>query len=120
MAPVTNARVLFAAIPKDFPIPGETTVHDTTQTIDLDDVALNGGFLIKTLVLSVDPYMHGRMRSPEVKSYSPPFALGDSPLIGYGVGIVLRSENAEVEVGKYVYGKRWADRKSMISCSEIH
>ena len=27
-------------------------------------------FLVKTLDLSVDPYMRGRMRSPEVKSYS--------------------------------------------------
>ncbi|KAJ7673815.1 hypothetical protein DFH06DRAFT_1035955 [Mycena polygramma] len=103
MAPVTNARVLFAAVPKDFPIPGETTVYDASQTIDLDNVALDGGFLIKTLVLSVDPYMRGKMRHPEKKSYSAPFTLG-APLDGYGVAIVLRSENPEVAVGKYVYG----------------
>ncbi|KAJ6506916.1 alcohol dehydrogenase [Mycena sanguinolenta] len=103
MAPVINGRVLFAKVPKDFPVPGETTVHDTTQTIDLETVALNGGFLVKTLVISVDPYLRGRMRSPEKKSYSPPFTLGE-PLVGYGVGIVLRSENSEVAVGKYVYG----------------
>ncbi|KAJ6578181.1 alcohol dehydrogenase [Mycena capillaripes] len=103
MPPVTNARVLFAAVPKDFPIPGETTVYDTSQTIDLEDVPLNGGFLMKTLVLSVDPYFRGRMRHPEQKSYSPPFTLGD-PLIGFGVAIVLRSDNSDVVVGKYVYG----------------
>jgi hypothetical protein len=103
MAPVTNARVLFAAVPKDFPIPGETTVHDTTQTIDLDSAPLNGGFLVKTLVLSVDPYFRGRMRAPEKKSYSAAFPLGE-PLAGYGVGVVLRSENPEVAAGKYVYG----------------
>ncbi|KAF7366193.1 NADP-dependent oxidoreductase RED1 [Mycena venus] len=103
MAPVTNARVLFAAVPKDFPIPGETTVHDTTQTIDLDNVPLNGGFLIKTLVLSIDPYMRGRMRSPEQKSYSPPYTIG-APILGYGVSLVLRSENPDVAAGKYVYG----------------
>ncbi|KAJ7478372.1 hypothetical protein FB451DRAFT_1131650 [Mycena latifolia] len=103
MAPTTNARVLFAAIPKDFPVPGETTVYDTSQTIDLEGAPLNGGFLIKTLVLSVDPYMRGRMRNPEVKSYSDPFILG-APLDGYGVGVVLRSENDHVARGKYVYG----------------
>jgi hypothetical protein len=88
MAPVTNARVLFNAIPKgtgfcvithilltsvgrlDFPVPGETTVYDTKQKIDLAGVPLNGGFLIMTLVLSVDPYMRDQMRSPETKSYS--------------------------------------------------
>ncbi|KAJ7197932.1 alcohol dehydrogenase [Mycena pura] len=109
MAPTTNARVLFASIPKgihlavDFPIPGETTVYDTSQQIDLEHVPLNGGFLIKTLVLSIDPYMRGRMRAPETKSYSTPFTLG-APLVGYGVGVVLRSEASDVAPGKYVYG----------------
>ncbi|KAJ7200281.1 hypothetical protein B0H12DRAFT_547447 [Mycena haematopus] len=103
MAPVKNARVLFTKVPKDFPVPGETTVQDTTQTIDLDSVPLNGGFLIKTLVLSVDPYMRGKMRSPDIKSYSAPFTIG-APLDGYGVGVVLRSDHSEVAVGKYIYG----------------
>jgi NADPH-dependent curcumin reductase CurA len=53
----------------DYPIPGETTVYDTTETIDIETHPLNGGFLVKTLVLSVDPYMRGRMRAPETKSY---------------------------------------------------
>ncbi|KAJ7668858.1 hypothetical protein B0H17DRAFT_1087578 [Mycena rosella] len=103
MAPTTNNRVIFAAIPKDYPIPGETTVYDTTQTIDLDAVPLNGGFIIKTLVLSVDPYMRGRMRDPEIKSYSTPFKVG-APTTGYGIGVVVRSEHPDVAVGKYVYG----------------
>ncbi|KAF7341785.1 Zinc-type alcohol dehydrogenase-like protein PB24D3.08c [Mycena sanguinolenta] len=103
MAPVTNGRVIFAKVPKDFPVPGQTTIHDTTQTIDLDVVLLNGGFLIKTLVLSVDPFHRRRMRAPETKSYPPPFTLG-GPIMSHGVGVVLRSENSEVAVGKYLYG----------------
>ncbi|KAJ7300424.1 chaperonin 10-like protein [Mycena albidolilacea] len=103
MAPVTNARVLFNAIPKDFPVPGETTVYDTTQKIDLAGVPLNGGFLIMTLVLSVDPYMRDQMRSPETKSYSAPFTLGE-PIVGFGIGVVMRSDKPEVAAGKYVYG----------------
>jgi hypothetical protein len=54
----------------DFPIPGETTVYDVSQKIDLDTVPLNGGFLTQTLVLSIDPYMRGRMRAADIKSYS--------------------------------------------------
>ncbi|KAF8158806.1 hypothetical protein K438DRAFT_1942587 [Mycena galopus ATCC 62051] len=118
MAPVTNARVIFNAIPKDFPIPGETTVHDTTQTIDLDGVPLNGGFLIKTLVLSVDPYMRGRMHGPEKKSYQPPFPLG-VPLVGFGVGVVLRSENPSIAAGKYVYGLIPHQQYSIISDTQF-
>ncbi|KAJ7749803.1 alcohol dehydrogenase [Mycena maculata] len=103
MAPITNARVLFAAVPKDFPIPGETTVHDTSAKIDLETVPLNGGFLIKTLVLSIDPYMRGRMRPAGTKSYSEAFTLG-APIDGYGVCVVLRSENSAVAPGTFVYG----------------
>jgi len=53
-----------------YPEPGKTTVYDTTAKIDLENAPLNGGFLLKTLVLSIDPYMRGRMRSPEIKSYT--------------------------------------------------
>ncbi|KAJ6535233.1 alcohol dehydrogenase [Mycena vulgaris] len=103
MAPITNGRVLFNSVPKDFPIPGETTVYDTAQTIDIDSHPLNGGFLVKTLVLSIDPYLRGRMTSPEKKSYMPAFTLGE-PITGFGVGLVVRSDNLDVAPGKYIYG----------------
>jgi NADPH-dependent curcumin reductase CurA len=61
---VINPRVLFNSyIDVGYPVPGETTIYDTTQKIDLD-TSLNGGVLIKVLVLSVDPYLRGRMRRP--------------------------------------------------------
>ncbi|KAJ7434418.1 hypothetical protein FB451DRAFT_951904, partial [Mycena latifolia] len=52
----------------DFPVPGETTAYDTSETIDLEMEPLNGGFLINTLVLSISPSIRGTMRSPEIKS----------------------------------------------------
>ncbi|KAJ7704783.1 hypothetical protein B0H17DRAFT_920808 [Mycena rosella] len=103
MAPITNGRILFNAVPEDYPVPGKTTVYDTTETIDLENVPLNGGLLIKVLILSVDPYMRGRLRAPEVKSYMVSFALG-KPLSGGGIGVVLRSEFAGVEAGQHVGG----------------
>ncbi|KAJ6514161.1 alcohol dehydrogenase [Mycena vulgaris] len=103
MAPITNGRVLFNSVPKDFPVPGETTVYDTAQTIDIESHPLNGGFLVKTLVLSIDPYLRGRMTSPEKKSYMPAFTLGE-PITGFGVGLVVRSDNLDVAPGKYIYG----------------
>ncbi|KIM41186.1 hypothetical protein M413DRAFT_72497 [Hebeloma cylindrosporum] len=103
MAPVKNGRVLFNSVPEGFPEPGKTTVYDASQTIDPDTVPLEGGFLVKVLELSIDPYMRGRMRAPEKKSYSPPFALGQ-PLVSHGVGVVLRSEHSKVKAGDHVYG----------------
>jgi hypothetical protein len=38
--------------------------------IDPETVPLNGGFLIKTLVLSIDPYLRGLMRGPSVKTFA--------------------------------------------------
>ncbi|KAJ7758601.1 alcohol dehydrogenase [Mycena metata] len=99
MPSIQNARVLFNSVPKGFPVPGETTVYDTTPTIDLDTVSLNGGFLIKTLVLSVDPYFRVAMGGGS----HPGFTLG-SPIAGFGVAVVVRSETPGVEVGRHVYG----------------
>ncbi|KAF8182622.1 hypothetical protein BJ912DRAFT_570571 [Pholiota molesta] len=103
MAPVTNARVLFNSIPEGFPEPGKSTVLDTTQKIDPQTVPLDGGFLVKTLELSIDPYMRGRMRDAKIQSYVPAFELGQ-PLSGFGVGVVVRSEICQLKPGDHVYG----------------
>ncbi|KAJ7151951.1 hypothetical protein C8R46DRAFT_1042843 [Mycena filopes] len=105
MAPITNGRVLVNAYlqPGELPVPGQTTVYDTTQTIDLATVPLNGGFLIKLLVVAVDPFLVAGVRAPEANSPMPPLPLG-SPLMGYGIAVVLRSELAGVAVGSHFRG----------------
>jgi NADPH-dependent curcumin reductase CurA len=102
MSPTTNSRVLFADIPEEHPIPGKTTKFDTSETIDLDNIPLNGGFLLKTLVLSPDPYMRRRMRDPSIQSYSAAFELNQS-IVGHGIGVVIRSESS-----KFPVGSKWA------------
>lgn len=52
-----------------YPDPNKTVIYDESETIDLDTVALDGGILVKVLVLSIDPYLRGRMRDATVKSY---------------------------------------------------
>lgn len=58
-----------------------------------------GQVLVRNEVLSVDPYMRGRMN--DVKSYVPPFQL-DAALEGGAVGTVLASGEASVPVGASV------------------
>ena len=41
-------------------------VYDESQTIDLDNVPLDGGILVKVLVLSIDPFLRRRMREPNL------------------------------------------------------
>ncbi|KAF9464080.1 hypothetical protein BDZ94DRAFT_1217248 [Collybia nuda] len=103
MAPIRNARVLFNSIPTGYPEPGKTTIYDAMTTIDIDNVSLNGGFVLKTLVLSIDPLMRGMMCSPETIAYPRPYLVGQ-PIIGLGIGVIVRSENADVKVGDHLYG----------------
>ncbi len=80
--------------------PHGTPVHDNFRTVEttLPELA-EGQVLVRNTVLSVDPYMRGRMN--DVKSYTPPFAL-DAPMEGGAVGVVEESTSDKVEVGTVV------------------
>lgn len=58
-----------------------------------------GQVLVRNLLLSVDPYMRGRMR--DAKSYVPPFALGQV-MTGMAVGEVVASQSPDLSVGDSV------------------
>lgn len=58
-----------------------------------------GQVLVRNTVLSVDPYMRGRMNVTE--SYVEPYALG-APMEGGAVGEVVASEDASLAVGDVV------------------
>lgn len=66
-----------------------------------------GEVLVKTLYLSVDPYMRGRMS--DAKSYAKPYEVGE-PFLGGMVGKVVESKNARFEAGQYIEGRlEWAE-----------
>lgn len=67
----------------------------------------DGEVLVRTLYLSVDPYMRGRMN--DRKSYVPPFEL-NKPMVGGGVGEVVESKSSQFKNGDVVFGfLEWAD-----------
>ena len=80
MTVVKNGTVLYIA-----PTNGsshmtpDVNIKYVEQTIDLDNVPLNGGTLVKTLALSVDPYLIYRMRDADVDpdKFVPPFVLNE-------------------------------------------
>ena len=80
-----NFRIVETALPE--PAPGQVTIRNT--------------------VMSVDPYMRGRMN--DVKSYVPPYAL-DAPLDGGAVGEVIESNDESLQVGDTVlHGLGWRE-----------
>jgi len=60
---------------------------------------VDGQVLIRNAFMSVDPYMRGRMN--DVKSYVPPYQLGE-PLQGGAVGEVVASRNDRIAEGDWV------------------
>ena len=69
--------------------------------VDLPD----GEVVVRNLVMSVDPYMRGRMN--DTKCYVPPFQLG-APLDGGAVGEVVSSSDPALAAGDLVlHGLGW-------------
>lgn len=66
-----------------------------------------GQVLVRNLVMSVDPYMRGRM--DDLPSYAPPWRL-NQPADGGAVGQVVASQAAELPVGcLVVHGLGWRE-----------
>ena len=83
-------------------MPGE---HLTVEAREFDPSAdpPQGGVITKNYYVSFDPYQRGRMRNPEIKSYSPPFTLGQ-PLTNRAVAKILKSSNEKFKEGDLVVG----------------
>jgi len=75
----------------------------TGDNFELQEIALpplgEGMVRVRNLWLSVDPYMRGRMN--DVKSYVPPFQLGE-PMDGGAIGEVVESRAAGLQPGDLV------------------
>ncbi|KAJ3105423.1 hypothetical protein HK100_003897 [Physocladia obscura] len=100
----TNTKVLFKSIPEGAANLANFEVVSEPFNIQTAAAALQpNSVLIKVTWLSVDPYMRGRMRKPEVASYSAAFTLGQ-PFMGHGVGIVVKSTSEKFAEGDVVLG----------------
>jgi NADPH-dependent curcumin reductase CurA len=98
----TNRQILLARRPTGMPSRDDFAFREAAVP-ELGD----GQALVRTLYLSVDPYMRGRMN--EGKSYVPPFAL-DEVITGGAVGQVVDSRSPDLRPGDFVVGTLgWQD-----------
>lgn len=88
--------------------PAGMPTRDNFELIDLPHEPLKDHQLrVKNLFLSVDPYMRGRMN--DVKSYTPPFQIGE-PMSGGAVGEVIESKAEGFATGdKILHMMGWRD-----------
>ncbi len=87
-------QIILASRPSGWPNASNFALTETERP------QLAGGQVrVRNLFLSVDPYMRGRMN--DVKSYVPPFRVGE-PLEGGAVGTVTESRSPDLAVGDLV------------------
>jgi len=95
-----NTQVLLKSRPVGEPASDNFDVVETAIPTPGDNQ-----MLVKTIYMSLDPYMRGRMS--EAKSYSASAQIGD-PMLGGGVGVVVESNLSGFAAGDYVMcGTGW-------------
>jgi NADPH-dependent curcumin reductase CurA len=99
---MANKALVFKEIPQGYPVPGQ---HLTVEpaTYDANVAAPADGVVLQSLYTSFDPYMRGRMRPAEVKSYAPAFDL-NKPIESASIAKVLRSNTDSYKEGDLVIG----------------
>ncbi|MFI9326023.1 NADP-dependent oxidoreductase [Kitasatospora sp. NPDC052868] len=101
-APATAREWHLAARPQGWPAPADFALVEAPVRTPGP-----GEILVRNAYLSVDPYMRGRMN--DVKSYVPPFQLGE-PMDGGAVGYVVASAAEGFAPGDAVlHGLGWRE-----------
>ena len=98
----TNRKIVLAERPKGLP---------NTNTLRLEEADIEqasaGEMLLRTVYLSLDPYMRGRMN--DAKSYAVPLQIGEV-MSGQVVAVVVSSNLDGFEAGDYVLSRSgWQD-----------
>ncbi len=100
--PRTSRQINLVARPNGTPVATDFELVE----VDLATPA-DGEVVVANRFMSVDPYMRGRMN--DVKSYVPPFQLGEV-LAGGAVGEVIESKSPDISVGDLVvHGLGWRE-----------
>ena len=96
MSTITNRRITLAARPQ-----GDPKTSDFATVDDPAPAPGEGEMLLRTIHLSLDPYMRGRMN--DVKSYVPPVPIGHT-MEGGAVSVVEESRHPGFSAGDVVFG----------------
>ena len=111
MTALTNHQVRLAQRPETT----ATREHWNFTTEAVGEPA-EGGVLVKTLSLSLDPAMRGWLN--DAKSYIPPVAIGEVMRAG-GIGRVIASKNPAFAVGDAVQGRLGVQEYLLLAPDQI-
>lgn len=94
MPPLRSREIRLVRRPVGMPVPEDFALVEG----DVPDPH-DGEVVVRNTLMSVDPYMRGRMN--DAKSYVPPFVLNEA-MSGATVGVVLESRDARLARGTHV------------------
>ncbi|KAK6836069.1 NADP-dependent oxidoreductase [Apiospora arundinis] len=100
---VRNKTLVYKKYTPYEPVPGE---HLTVEDLPFDPESAPppGGFTLKNIFLSLDPYQRGQIRNPgDQGTYSMPWVEGH-PAVVTALSTVLRTDNPGFRVGDLVFG----------------
>jgi len=101
-SPSVNRRIVLATRPHGAPTPQDFRLEEAAVPTPAE-----GQVLLRTVFLSLDPYMRGRMS--EAPSYAPPLAVGEV-MVGGTVNRVVASRHPKFREGDLVLGNAgWQD-----------
>jgi NADPH:quinone reductase len=95
--PIPNRQIRLAARPVGLPRESDFTLHHSIASSPAE-----GEVLVRSIFLSVDPYMRGRISG--VASYAAPVNIGDV-IVGGAVGKVVESADPAFSIGDIVEGR---------------
>lgn len=99
MALAKNLSLIFKAVPRGLPIPGQHLVIEN-RPIDIEDIP-EGALIARNLYNSLDPYMRLMLVDSGTQHYRQPYTL-DEPLRSLTVAEVVKSSNVAFPVGSLI------------------
>ena len=113
---VQDKGLIYKKVPNGWPVPGQDLAVEARE-FDPNQTPPSGGITTKNYYASFDPYQRGRMRSPEVESYSPAYPLGQ-PITNAVVAKVLKSDNEKFRPGDLIVGAIPIEEYSSLKAEE--
>lgn len=110
-SPTQSTRIVLVSRPEGLP----TSDNFRTEVADLPEVD-EGQVLLRTVYLSLDPYMRGRMST--ARSYAAHLELGDV-MIGGTVGQVVTSRHPDLAEGDYVLAGAGWQSHAVVDASHV-
>ena len=108
---VMQKQLLLQERPNGFPDSNTFSIKETEI-----DTPNDQELLVKTLYLSVDPYMRGRMS--DAKSYIAPFELNE-PISGGGIAQVIESKDSSIKEGTIITGMLPFQEYAVVKANQV-